>query len=362
VLFLIGGLAVSAAVTLLASWVLVGRIEHMGGRLGVTEAMLGLIAALAADAPEITAAISALIGHQPDVGAGVTVGSNVFNLAALLGLGALAAGWVALHRRVILLTGAIAMYIAAVCTLTVLHWLPAVAGLLLVLAALGPYVVLAGSRRGRTRAGRWLNVALREEEAELHPALEPFSVRYALVQAVLALVVVVGASVVMEHLAINLGRRDGVSDIVVGGVLLAGVTSLPNAVAAIYLARRGRGTAMLSTALNSNALNVAVGLLLPASVLGLGSVSRSQIVLTLWYLGLTAVVLVLAYHDRGLRRQTGMVVLVAYVLFVASLALAAHRSPGPLVLAAPAMVIAVWTLLLLARPPQRPVSRAAIRS
>ncbi|MHB1818741.1 MAG: ABC transporter permease [Streptosporangiaceae bacterium] len=39
--------------------------------------------------------------------------------------------------------------------------------------------------------------------------------------------------------------------------MLAAVTSLPNAVAAVYLARRGRGAATLSTALNSNTLNAA---------------------------------------------------------------------------------------------------------
>ena len=50
--------------------------------------------------------------------------------------------------------------------------------------------------------------------------------------------------------------------------MLAAVTSLPNAVAAVYLASRGRGAAMLSTTLNSNALNVAAGLLLPATITG----------------------------------------------------------------------------------------------
>jgi cation:H+ antiporter len=341
----------SAAVSLLASWILVTRIEHMGGRLGVTEAMLGLIAALAADAPEITAAVSALASHQPDVGAGVTVGSNVFNLAALLGLGAVAAGWVALHRRVIVLTGAIALFIAAVCTLTLLHWLPATIGLLLVLAALGPYAVLAGSRR-RTGAGRWLTGAMREEEIELHPALEPRSGRFDLAAVAAALVVVVGASVIMEHLATSMGRREGIPGIVVGGVILAAVTSLPNAVAAVYLARRGRGTAMLSTALNSNALNVAVGLLLPAAVLGLGGVSQSGVLLTSWYLGLTAVVLVLAYRERGLRRHAGVVVLIAYALFVVTLTLSAHRQLGPVALSLPAAVVVVWTGLLLAAPPR----------
>ena len=55
----------------------------MGAGLGLSEA-LGMLAALAADAPEITAAVTALIHHDPHIGAGVVIGSNVFNLAALL--------------------------------------------------------------------------------------------------------------------------------------------------------------------------------------------------------------------------------------------------------------------------------------
>ena len=55
-------------------------------------------AAVAADAPEITASITALAHHQATIGAGVVLGSNVFNLAALLGLGAVVAGRINLHR------------------------------------------------------------------------------------------------------------------------------------------------------------------------------------------------------------------------------------------------------------------------
>ena len=67
----------------------------------------------------------------------------------------------------------------------------------------------------------------------------------------------------MERAASALGSRFAVPEIVVGGLVLAAVTSLPNAVAAVYLAARGRGAATLSTALNSNTLNVVVGLLIP---------------------------------------------------------------------------------------------------
>ena len=317
---------VGAVVSLGTSWVLVTRIERIGSRLGASEAMLGLLAALAADTPEITSAVSALVHRQQAVGAGIVVGSNVFNLAALLGLGAVVAGGIAFHRRVVLLTGAIALWIAAICLLTIVGVVPAWAGLVLVVAVLVPYVLLAawGDRVRDLPLGprrrRWLAAAIIEEELELHDAVEAQRGRPVdFLVASLSLVVVVTASVAMERAASALGVRLGTPAILVGGVVLAAVTSLPNAVAAVYLARRGRGAAMLSTALNSNALNVAAGLLLPGAVLGLDHASANQILIGGGYCGLTLLVLVFAYRDKGLRRYAGYVILGVYAAFVAVL-------------------------------------------
>ena len=122
----------------------------MGARLGLSEALLGLLAALAADAPEITAAVTALVRHDQRVGAGVVIGSNVFNLAALLGFSAVVAGQIALHRRVIELAGGVALWI---CRRDARRRhgrrsrpSPACCWCLLVL---GPYVVILGVRHER---------------------------------------------------------------------------------------------------------------------------------------------------------------------------------------------------------------------
>ena len=127
-----------AAVSLGASYLLVTRLERIGERIGLSEALLGVVAALAADAPEITSAVTALAQHQHEVGAGVVIGSNVFNLAALLGLGAVVAGSIALHRNVVLLGGVVGVWVAVVCLVTVLGLIPVAAGLIAVLAALVP--------------------------------------------------------------------------------------------------------------------------------------------------------------------------------------------------------------------------------
>ena len=243
-------------VSLSASWLLVSRLERLGDRAGLSETWLGLVAALAADAPEITSAVTALAGGQASIGAGVVIGSNVFNLAALLGLSAVVAGRIAFHRRVVLLGGVPGVWVAVVCLATVAAVVPPVAGLALALAVGVPYVALSGMRRAQMERLRlpagwasWLTAAVHEEEAELAEAIRPRpgTWRDGLTAAV-ALIAVVGASITMEQAATALGRRYAVADIIVGALVLAVVTSLPNAVTAVYLAIRGRGAAVLSTA------------------------------------------------------------------------------------------------------------------
>ena len=104
-----------------------------------------------------------------------------------------------------------------------------------------------------------------------------------------------------------------------GGVILAAVTSLPNAVAGIYLASHGRGAATLSVALNSNTLNVAFGLLLPATIVGAHAATSGAALTAAWYCGLTVLVLALAYAGRGLDWRAGIAIVIVYLAFVAVL-------------------------------------------
>src|SRR6516165_4174193 len=92
-------------VSLAASWLLVSRLERLGERAGFSEAWLGLVAALAADAPEITSAVTALSRGQGRGGGGVVIGLDVFKLAGFVGVGGVVGGWIGFHRRVVVLAG-----------------------------------------------------------------------------------------------------------------------------------------------------------------------------------------------------------------------------------------------------------------
>lgn len=328
-LLVLFGLA--AALSLRTGWLLVSRLERVAGRLGLTEALLGMVAALAADAPEITASVSAMASHQTHIGAGVVIGSNVFNLAALLGLSAVVARRIELHRRVVAMEGTVAVWVAVICLLVVTGGLPAWLGLLLVLGMLVPYLVLLGVPHGRLERLRiparwlgWIRTAISESEVELEVAFHPrMGQRRDVLEAVALTIVVVGASVAMEQTGARIGGRLHWAEAVTGGLLLAAVTSIPNAVAAVYLARRGRGAATLSTAMNSNALNVAAGLLLPGVIAGLGGATAGGTFTAAAYVAITFGALLFAYRSAGLGRAHGVGIIGAYLVFVVVLLLIA---------------------------------------
>jgi cation:H+ antiporter len=321
----------ATVISLGSSGVLILRIERLGSRFGVTEAVLGLVAAVAADAPEITSAITALVRGQNDVGAGVVLGANVFQLAALLGVGALFAGFIRLGRGLVVLEGIPAGWVAIVALGVVTGWVVPVAGLVLALAVFVPYVVLSAlSPQARSRLP--LPAGLRgdvtdaievEEEEDIAAVLrDVHSGKGDIPAAFIALALVVAASVTLEASASEIGARWGVSDVVLGGVILAALTSLPNLVAAVYLAKRGRGAATLSEAMNSNRVNTLVGLLIPAVFLGVAfssSLRPETTSLAFWYAFMTAFVLTLAFLRRGLGRWSGTAVLVMYVIVVLTL-------------------------------------------
>jgi cation:H+ antiporter len=98
----------------ISSIALTGTLERLGTRFGLSGGTLGLLTALGADSPEISSAIFALsLGHN-DMGVGVVLGSNIFNLATLLGLSAVLVGKIGVSRSVFLVNSGFSLTVLLV--------------------------------------------------------------------------------------------------------------------------------------------------------------------------------------------------------------------------------------------------------
>jgi Ca2+/Na+ antiporter len=142
---------VSIGVMLLASAQFAQRLDRIGLRLGLPETLLGLLTALAADAPEISSAVAALVQHEHAIAVGVVVGSNAFNIAAMLGLSAVVTARVRARHEALELEAFVALWFLAVALAIVVGGLGATTGVVLVAAVAVPYVALlaAGPRLAR---------------------------------------------------------------------------------------------------------------------------------------------------------------------------------------------------------------------
>jgi len=311
------------ALTVSSSVVLARELDRIGERLGFSEALLGIVTALGADAPEIASAVSAIIAGHKDTGVGVVVGSNVFNLAALLGVSALIAGPVRIHPHGLVLTGGVAVVVAIVGGLVVVGWLPGLAGLLLALVVVTPYVVLSSLHsRMRARLPALLREAVSEEQQDARrDEFAPPATSLDALAIAPVLAAVVGGAYGMVAAAQSLAGRWSVSDVILGALVLAALTSIPNLIAAVRLALHGRGAACVSESLNSNNANILVGLCVPALILGLGSASGVETFAAWWMVGMTFAAVVLGFGG-GLTRREGAAIVGLYVVFAVIVATA----------------------------------------
>jgi cation:H+ antiporter len=293
------------AATLAASALFARRLDVLGVRLGIPEAVLGLLTALAADGPELSSGVTALLRGEHGVGIGVLVGSNVFNLAAMVGVSALLAGRVRLDLPALALEGAFALFVTAVAAGVLFGPLGAWAGLALFAAAAVPYLVLLA--RGTFHGPP----APRPARSDSFVAVAGLFAR-----ELPAVAVIVAGSVGMVYFAVLLADRESLPRPLVGLLLLATLTSLPNAATAIRLGLRGRGEALVSESLNSNTINLSMGVLVPAALIGLGGGAQGLGPDYAWMAAVTVGTLALVGRRRGAGRIAGAAIVVAYLAYV----------------------------------------------
>ena len=315
---------VSISVMLAASAVFAGRLDHIGLRLGLPEALLGLLTALAADAPEISSAIVALIRNEHALAVGVVVGSNAFNLAAMLGLSALIPGRVRARHETLELEAFVGLWLLAVTLAVVAGGLGAAAGGVLVAVVVVPYVALlaAGPRLARRLP---FNAAesrfVHRSFGETHRRARPLDSRREAVGVgvvlLLALCLIVAGSVGAVRAATELAQAWSVPEALVGVVVLAILTSLPNAWTGVRFGLQGRGSALMSETLNSNSINIVFGLAVPAALGALAAFSGLAIFDVAWLIGMTAAALVLFGKRDGGGRGAGALLISLYLVFLA---------------------------------------------
>jgi cation:H+ antiporter len=316
---------VSLAVTLAAARTFATRLDRLGVRFGFPEALIGLLTALAADGPEISSALFALAKGAHNVSVGVLVGSNAFNLAAMIGLSGLLAGCVALPRATMLLEGLPGAAVTLIAVALLLQWISAGLAAVLAGAVIVPYLVLViGGRGGADGEGAAGELGGGEAAAGevgaggRNAAPRPdHPVRGLLAMIVVDVAVIIAGSAGMVEAGLALGDTLHISRAVLGVLVLAPLTSIPNAVTGMRLGLVGRSAALVGETFNSNTINLAFGVIAPALFVTLGSVSATGKAELAWLIAMTLLTLLMLGRRRGMGRLGAAAIIALYLGFVA---------------------------------------------
>ncbi|UCE90668.1 MAG: calcium/sodium antiporter [Pseudomonadota bacterium] len=287
-------------------------------RLGVSPLIIGLtIVGFGTSAPEmIVSAVAAWQGNS-GIAVGNAIGSNIANIALVLGTTAVVCPLVVrsetLRREYPLMF--LVMLLALVLLLD--GQLSRIDGVVLLagLALMGYWVVRIGKRKSREDP-------LTEEFDHEIPHT---SMTRALLWLAAGLVLLLASSRLLVWGAVNLAQAIGVSDLIIGLSVVAIGTSLPELAASLVSALRKEPDIAIGNVIGSNIFNLLAVLGLPGVIAPL---SLAPEVLQRDYpvmIALTVALFVMAFGFRGdgrITRIEGVLLLLAYAGYATALYLA----------------------------------------
>lgn len=217
--------------------------------LGMPALLIGMVVVgFGTSAPEMVVSALASLQGNPGIALGNAYGSNITNIALILGLTALISP-IAVHSQILrkelpVLTAVTVLTVALLWDLD-LSQLDAVV-LLGVFAALMGWSIWEGLRERSDSLG-----AEMEQELASHPMPLP----RALFWLVLGLVLLIVSSRVLVWGAVTIAQALGVSDLVIGLTIVAVGTSLPELASSLIAVRKGEHDLALGNVIGSNLFN-----------------------------------------------------------------------------------------------------------
>ncbi|PSF14193.1 calcium/sodium antiporter [Marinobacter shengliensis] len=263
------------------------------GHFGMPPLLIGMVVVgFGTSAPEMVVSALAASQGNPGLALGNAYGSNITNIALILGITALLAP-IAVHSQVMRKE----LPILALVTLAA-AWLLFdgelsrldAAGLLVLFALLLGWSIWSGMRKND-------DAFATEMDAEL--AAHPMPIRKAIIWLVVGLLLLIISSRILVWGAVDLATRFGVSDLVIGLTIVAIGTSLPELASSIIAARKGEHDLALGNILGSNLFNTLAVVGIAGSIAPMAVADEVLMRDIPVMVGLTLALFVLGYGFRG---------------------------------------------------------------
>jgi cation:H+ antiporter len=283
---------------------------------GMPPLLIGMvIVGFGTSAPEMVVSALAASQGNPGIALGNAYGSNITNIALILGVTALISP-IAVHSQVLRQELPILTAVTALAAWQIWDGGITRTDAVVLLAVFG------GLMAWTIRQGMQKKVDALGSEMEQELEVRAMPIRRAVFWLVVGLVMLIVSSRILVWGAVEIAHGFGVSDLIIGLTIVAVGTSLPELASAIIATRKGEHDIALGNVLGSNLFNTLAvvgiaGTIHPLTV-GPEVFNRDMLVMA----ALTLSLFVIGYGFRGpgrINRIEGAVLLVCYVGYTAYL-------------------------------------------
>ena len=282
--------------------------------LGMPSLLIGiLIVGFGTSAPEMVVSAIAAMEGNPGLALGNAIGSNIVNIALILGITALIAP-ITVNSKIVkkeipllLLIVLVIGYLLFDNTLTLLEGIILLFGFF---ALVGWSIFAAIKGKGDA-----LELEMEDELIE-----QDMSLKTGIIWLVIGLILLIASSRLLVWGAVGVATEFGVSDLIIGLTIVALGTSLPELAASIIAARKGEHDRAIGNVVGSNMFNIlaVIGIavvIAPMNNIPVEVLQRDWIVM----LVLTIALLAMSYGFRAkngvINRIEGIILILCYVAY-----------------------------------------------
>ena len=285
-----------------------------------------VLAAVASSFPEFTSVVIATSFHGTfSLGVGTIGGSAIFNITMIPGLSALFAGRGGIHSSRQIVNSDILYYALSIAVLVIMFTFALIYSpvesqelvgtvnrplALMGIATYGVYLFMKQQDTMDMQKENEANKTKHPSIAEVNTIKEWFTFAGGIVLIVLSVEMLVWSG-------IHLSQIIGIPDFLWGMVVLATITSLPDALISINAARAGNGDLSLSNVVGSNIFDLLICIPVGVLIAGTATVDLAEVIPMMGILVLATIILFFCSRT-GLRvtRTEGTILVVSYCLFV----------------------------------------------
>lgn len=299
----------------------VDSLVEIGESVGISQIILGVTAsAIGTSLPEFGSAMIAVFSGNPDIGVGVVIGSNIWNIAGILGISSIAAGYIYVKQSELRRDGLMTLLTAVILLffMLLLNEITRIVGIILIITYIIYLYILIRSQNSKTEENE-VDIES-DDNFESSENVEEVvntgrSRNKNILISFIGLSDLIIGSRILVYSGVEIGVLSGVPQMIIGLFALAIGTSLPEFVVTLRSAMKKMHSLSIGTVLGSNIFNILIGIGIPSLFLTIPldklAVSFDAPVMIL----VTVLLILLSYRKSKISRIGGAVLLAVYITY-----------------------------------------------